>query len=107
MSETAARRWAWSLIAVSLACIAGLQYGFIVKLDRWDAWPYAALSHGALLPAVAAASLAWWRKGSTGLRIVATLIATVLLLVWLHTWCPPIKTAAAWIAIHWYLWLGV
>jgi len=100
------RRVAWILVVVSLACVFGLQYGFIVKLDRWDAWPYAALSHGALLPAVAAASLAW-RHGKAGLRTTSTILAVVLLFVWMHTWLPPIKWIAAQIAIQWYLWLGV
>lgn len=107
MSDATPRRWAWALIAVSVACVAGLQYGLIVKLDRWDAWPYAALAHGAILPAVAAASLAWFRRGSTGLRTVATILAVVLVMVYLHTWFEPIKSIAAWIAIRWYLWLGV
>lgn len=103
----ASSRTGWILVVVSLICVGGLQYGLITKLDRWDAWPYAALSHGAILPAVAAASLAWWRRGSVGLRVVSTILAVTLVLVYLHTWFAPVKSIVAWIAIHWYLWLGV
>ena len=97
---------AWLLIAASLGSIAGLQYGLITKLDRWDVLPFALLAHGAILPAVAACSLTW-REGPRAARFVSRVLTALTLAVWLHTWLGPLQEFAAWVSIQWYLWLRV
>jgi len=97
---------AWLLIAVSIGSIAGLQYGLIVKLDKWLVLPFALLSHGAILPAVAACGLTW-REGPRAARIVSGILATLTVAVWVHTWFGPLQELVAWISIQWYLWLRI
>lgn len=107
MSGSRARALApWLLIIASVGSIAGLQYGLIAKLDRWDVLPFALLAHGALLPAVAAFGLTW-REGPRVARIVSGVLTAVILAVWLHTWLGPLQEFVAWVSIHWYLWLRV
>ena len=106
-----ARKWpvnvaAGLLIVVSIGGIVGLNLGLVYKLDKWDALPFALLSHAALLPAVAAAGLTW-RRGHASLRYIARTLAVVILAVWLHTWVGPIQDLVSWISIHWYLWMEV
>jgi len=97
---------AWVLVAVSLGCVAGLQYAVVAKLDRWDALPFALLAHGAMLPAVAAAGLTW-KQGARSARTVSRLLAAIMIGVWVHTWFGPLQKVVAWLSIQWYLWLGV
>jgi hypothetical protein len=94
------------LIVVSIGGIVGLNLGLIYKLDRWDALPFALLSHTALLPAVAAAGLTW-RRGHASLRVLSRILAVVLIAVWLHTWVGPIQDLVSWLSIRWYLWMVV
>lgn len=94
------------LIAVSIGGVVGLNLGLVYRLDRWDALPFALLSHTAMLPAVAAAGLTW-RRGHRSLRAISWGLAVVLIAVWLHTWVGPIQDLVSWISIRWYLWMEV
>lgn len=96
---------AWILVGLSLASIVGLNLGLIHKWDRWTALPFALLAHGVILPAVAACGLTW-RLGPSAVRFVSRILATLVLVAWLHTWFGPLQKLAAWISIHWYLWIG-
>jgi hypothetical protein len=93
------------LLVVSVGCVIGLQYAVATKLDRWDAWPFAVLAHGAMLPAIAAAGLSW-RSGHGSVRVIARVLAAVTVGVWLYTWFVPLQKLVAWIVIHWTLWMG-
>ena len=106
MSATRTTVTAWLLMAVSIGCVAGLQYAVVAKLDRWDALPFAMLAHGAMLPAVAACGLTW-RQGHRAARAVSRILAAATIGVWLHTWFGPLQKVVAWLSIQWYLWLGV
>ena len=96
---------AWVLVAASVASIAGLNWGLIVKWDKWTGLPFALLAHGAILPAVAACGLTWRGRPSL-VRTLSRVLAALVLIAWLHTWFGPIQKLAAWISIHWYLWMG-
>lgn len=96
---------AWLLVALSLGSIAGLNWGVIANWDKWTAMPFALLAHGAILPAVAACGLTW-RSAPSVVRTVSRVLACIVLVAWLHTWFGPIQKLAAWVTIHWYLWLG-
>ncbi len=96
---------AWVLVALSLASIAGLNWGLITRWDKWTGLPFALLAHGAILPAVAACGLTW-RMPPSAVRTLARVLTALVLVAWLHTWFGPIQKLAAWITIHWYLWLG-
>ncbi len=98
---------AWILVGVSLACVGALQWALLERWDRWEAWPFAALAHGAMLPAVAAAGLAWRLPGRRATRAVTTVLAAVLVLVWTHTWLTPLQLLVIWLAKVWYLWMAV
>ncbi len=97
----------WALVAVSLISIGWLQWALVERLDNWLVFPFALLSHGALLPAVAACGLAWLNNGGRALRITSTALTTVVVVAWLFTWFVPLQVLGNKLAVAWYLWLGV
>jgi hypothetical protein len=97
----------WVLVGVSLASLGALQWALVTKWDRWEAWPFAALAHGAMLPAVAACGLSWRLPGRTATRALTTVLAVVLVLAWSYTWLVPLQLLVIWISRVWYLWMVV
>ncbi len=99
-------RIATALLVVSLFCALGFWWGLRAKLDYWHAVHFSALLLGALLSATLASALAW-RHDHTLVRVTPRLVAATTALVWMHTWCEPLKDLLVWLSMVRYLWLEV
>jgi hypothetical protein len=94
------------LALASVACLAGLQYGFFAKEDEWEALTFALLYHGALASAVLSCALAW-RHEDKEFRYTSRLLLVIVALVWAYTWFEPLQDLVAWVKLMRFLWLEV
>ncbi len=97
---------AWAALAGAVICALVLQNAVVHKRNLWDVLPFVVLMDVALGCALASCLLAWRRK-SHFLREAATVIATLIGLVWLQMWCEPLQDLAGWLMVKAYLWFLV